>query len=403
MSKARRRTRAARMRRYAWTGAAAASLAGWCVSAAAAQWQLQPFLDAGATSEDNIQLTPGPHETTSGYIAALRMDARRTTETSKAAFNGFVAHTAYGAGDIPDKTEEGLTLNAEQATSERGKLGLDAEYRHDAVFETAFVRRGTGDVRDVDVALTSNVQARRNYWVFAPAWNWMLTENSGVRFAYRLTDAKFSNDAGTGLIDYTENLLSAAYTRQLNPRDELSVTTNAVRYRPASGDNDANTLQLLVGFGRAFSETLRGQVSVGGTHTSTETSGGSDNASGLAFNATLRQSAETSTLEGVISRDVTPSGAGQAVRTDQFRLWWSRRLSERLEFVFDTQWIRTRALEGADTGVARRYIELGPELRWQWLEDLYVVGSVHRRRQKFDADANAADSNAVFLGLSYRL
>ncbi|MFL6713558.1 MAG: hypothetical protein ACJ8LN_11610 [Sulfurifustis sp.] len=383
--------------------ATATSLTAWCAPVPAAQWEVRPSIDVGAISDDNIQLTTSPRETTSGYVGALRVDGRRTTETSKATFNGYVTHTTYTTGDIPDKTEQGLTLNAEQATSERGKIGLDGEYRHDALFETTIVRRGTGDVRDVDVALTSNVQARRNYWVLAPSWNWLLTERSGLRFGYRFTDASFSNDVGTDLVDYTENLLSATYTHQLNPRDDLNLTANAVRYRPATGANDADTVQLLVGVSRAFSETLRGQVAFGGTRTTTQTASGEDTGSGVAANASIRQNAETSTFEGIISRDITPSGVGQAVRTDQFRIWWSRRLSESVEFVFETQLIRTHGLEGGTTGVNRRYFDVAPELRWQWLEDLYLVGSVRHRRQKLEADVDTATSNAVFLGLSYRL
>lgn len=381
----------------------AAALALWGGPAAAASWEVQSFLDAGALRDDNIQLTTAPHESTSGYVAATRVEAKRTTETSRATFNGFLAHTTYSTGDLPDKTEEGLAVNAEKATSERSKLGFDGEFRHDALFETAITRRGTGDVRDVDVALSENTQVRRNYRVLAPSWNWLLTESSSVRLAYRYTNAGFSDDAGTDLVDYKENLLSATYTRQLNPRDELNITTNSIRYRPATGNEEADTVQLLAGLGRAFSETLRGSFALGASKSTTHSPAGDDDATGLAANASLRQSSETSTLEGVISRDVTPSGIGQALRTDQLRIFWSRRLSENLEFILETQWLRTRALEGGNAGVDRRYYEISPQLRWQWLENWYVVGSFHRRQEKLDTAPDSADSNAVFLGLSYRL
>jgi hypothetical protein len=369
----------------------------------AAQWELQPFLDLGAVYDDNIQLTNGPHDSTSGYFAAARLEAKRTTETSKVNANGALVHTAYRQAAVPDKTEGGVTLNAETQTSERGKLGLDGEIRHDALFETATIPRGTGNVRDTDVGLSTNTQVRRDYRTLQPSWNWLLTELSAVRLAVRLTDANFSNEAGTGLVDYKEDLLSATYSRQLNPKDDVSVTTNVVRYRPATGGNDADTRQLLAGVGRLFSETVRGSIAAGASRTKLGSPTGEDTASGLVTTASLRQTSELETLEGVISRDITPSGAGQALRTDQIRLYWSRRVSAQTEFVFETQLFRNRVLEGSNPAIDRRYVELVPQLRWQWLENLYVVGSFRYRQQKFDALPGSAESNTVFLGISYRL
>lgn len=385
----------------------AAWVAGWCLCSpvGAAQWELHPSLDVGALSDDNIQLSTGPHQSTSGYVGAVRLDGKGTTETSKTTFNGFVAHTGYSKGDVPDKTEEGLLLNAQKQTSERGTLGFDGEYRHDALFETVAtsLQRGTGNIRDTDIGLSTNALVRRNYRVLQPWWNWLLTEVSSMRLAYRLTDSTFGNDAGTGLFDYREHLLTATYARQLNPRDEFNLTANVARYRPETGENDANTEQLLAGVARAFSETLRGSFAIGASRTTVDLPAGDQRSSGLATTASLRQTSELSTLEGVLSRDVTPSGAGQALRTDQLRIWWSRKLSNETEFVFETQLFRNRVLEGSGAGVDRRYYDLSPQLRWRWLENVYVVGSYRYRKQKYDSDPKSADSNAVFLGLSYGL
>lgn len=387
--------------------AATLAVCGWSAPAAAAQWEVRPFLDISAISDDNLQLQTGPTETSSGYIAAAHADGKRTTETSTLSFNGFVAHTGYSRGDVPDKTEEGVQFNGEQKTSERGTLGLDGEYRHDALFETvtANVERGTGNVRDTDVGLSTNARVRRNYRVLQPWWNWLLSERSSMRLSYRLTDSSFSNDQGTGLVNYKEHLFSAGYARYLNPRDELTLTANAAGYRPeaGAGNNDADTLQLLAGVRRAFSETLRGAFSAGASRTTTALPTGDARSSGLVTTASLRQQSELSALEGVISRDVTPSGIGAAQRTDQFRLWWSRRLSQETEFILEAQLFRNRDLEGVNRANDRRYYDVSPQLRWQWLENVYVVGSYRYRRQKYDVQTESAASNAVFLGLSYGL
>jgi hypothetical protein len=224
-----------------------------------------------------------------------------------------------------------------------------------------------------------------------------------MRLGYRRTDASFSNEAGTGLFDYTEDLFSAGYAYFLNPRDELTFTTNFARYRPEGGQNEADTVQLLAGIRSQFSETLRGSFAAGASRTTNSLSTGDERSSGLVTIASLRQQSELSTLEGVVSRDVTPSGAGRALRTDQFRVWWSRKLSPETEFVFEAQLFRNRDLEGVNRVSDRRYYETSPQLRWQWLENTYIVGGLRYRKQKYDLQAESADSSAVFLGLSYGL
>lgn len=396
------------VRRYIATSrvaAAAVALFGLSAPVAAAQWEVHPFVDVGAMSDDNVRLQTGRQERTSGYVAAVRADGKRTTETSTLSFNGFVAHTGYSRGDVPDKTEEGILFNGEQKTSERGTLGLEGEYRHDALYQTVptNLQSGTGNVRDTDVGLPSNAQVRRNYRVLQPWWNWLLSEKSSMRLGYRRTDASFSNEAGTGPVDYTEDLFSAGYAHYLNPRDELTLTANSARYRPQGGQNEADTVQLLAGVRRQFSETLRGSFAAGASRTTASLSTGDQRSSGLVTVASLRQQSELSTLEGVVSRDVTPSGAGRALRTDQFRVWWSRRLSPETELVFEAQLFRNRDLEGVNRSSDRRYYEVSPQLRWRWLENMYIVGSYRYRKQKFDLGTESAESNAVFLGLSYGL
>lgn len=376
-----------------------------CAPAMAAEWTVQPYLDLGAMRDDNVRLTTAPHETTSAYVAAARMRAERETEVSKANMNIFVAHTRYHAGELPDKTEHGLKLDASRRTSERGTLGLSGEYRRDALFERVVVREeeGVGDVRDVDVGLTTEAEVRRHYRVLRPSWNWLLTERSSVRLAYRRTDVSFSNSGGTRLFDYEDDLLSGSYHRQLTQRDEFIVTTNVSRYRPDTTDAEADTLQLLVGRGRAFSETLRGSMSVGASRSKERVGAQEESSTGAVVNAALRQRSELSTLEGVISRDVTPSGIGRALRTDQVRLHWARKLQPMIELVFEGRFLRTRLIEGTDPSVNRRYYQISPELRWRWLENLSVVGSYRYRHQKFEASPDSADSSTVFLGVSYRL
>lgn len=385
------------------TGASVSISLGVASVAGAADVLVQPFLDFGALRDDNIELAPGSHPSTSGFVVAARLNIEHKTETSKTKFLGSSAWTNYNRADIEDKNEQGLFLNTEKRTSERGTLGLDSEYRRDALFESTTAQPGTGNVRDTDVGLSTRTEVRRSYLSAQPSWNWLLTERSAMRFAYRLTDVGFSHEVGTGLVGYREHFASVTYSRQLTAKDDFNLTTNLVRYEPDRANAEADTKQLLAGITRAFSEQVRGSIALGASRTNEQEPGREESSSGTVAVATLRQSHDYSTLEGVISSDVAPSGIGRSVRSDQIRVYWTRKVAPEIEFVLDAQLLRNRALEGTDPNIDRRYYEIAPQLRWHWLENVYIIGSFRHRQQKFDAQSNSADSNAVFLGVSYSL
>lgn len=369
--------------------------------ARAADWRVTPAIDAGALRDDNIRLAPGPHETTTGYIAAANLDVERQSPTSDAEFEAAVVHTDYSEGEVEDRTDQRARLTARKRTSERSTFGLRGEYRRDTLFENVVLEEGTGDTQDVDVGLSTETEVRRNYRVIEPSWSWLLSELSSVDFAYRRGDVNFTGPAGAGLVDYETDQLNATYNRRVSARNSVHVTAGAARYRPADENRKAETLQLLVGMGREFSETLRGSFAIGASRTD-EDGGAGDSSSGLVVRAELRQEAEVSTLHAIASRDVAPSGIGRALQTDQVRLYWVRPLSPTVEFALDARWLQTEVVEGFDPQANRRYYEVSPRLSWRWLANLSVVASYRQRYQKYET-ADSADSSTVFLGLSYAL
>lgn len=369
----------------------------------AAEWRIQPSIDLASTYEDNVELATDNEQSTSAYIIAPRVSIVRNTETSKMDLNGYVAITDYQNGEIEDKTESAISLISQNQTSERGTLGINGELRRDTLFERFSQGPGVGDLRDTDIGLSTSTEVRRNYRALNPSFTWLLTEISSARLEGRLTDVNFSNADGTSLVDYRETFLSTGYSRELSERNTATLTANAFRYRPDDSEAEAETLQLLAGWVRKFGDSTRGNFAVGGSSTRQSEGGDEERSTGLVLRAGVEQRTDISQLDAVVSRDITPSGIGRALRSDQYRIRWLRKTSPTVDFVLDGQYIRNRAIEGDDPSVNRRYIELEPQLRWHWLENWVVSASFRHRRQKFDADGQSADSNAVFLGVSYSL
>lgn len=369
----------------------------------AAEWIFQPSIDLASTYDDNARLTTGPRTASSGYIVAPRIALKRNTETSKLDLNAYSAFTEYQRGDIEDRNETVASVRSRNQTSERGTLGVDGEFRRDTLFQQLNRGSGVGDLRDVDIAASTSTRVRRRYLAANPYFDWLLTERSSMRLGYRLTDTGFSNAEGTGLIDYKEHIVSGSYTRQLTEKNSASVTANAIRYRPQIGSNESDTTQLLFGLNRTVSENARGSFAIGSSRTTQNEAGVERDSSGLIMQAALEQKSDISQLDTVVSRDVTPSGIGRSLRTDQFRIRWLRKTSATMDFILEGQYLRARALEGVDPSSDRQYYEIGPSFRWHWLEHWAISGGYRYRYQKYDAATDSADSNAVFLGLSYAL
>ncbi len=394
--------RAARTRAVA--SVAAAVVATMSVTTArGAEWIFASSIDLASMYDDNVELATGPHSSSSGYVLAPRFNLKRNTETSKMDLDAYVAFTDYQRGDVEDRSESAASLRSHNQTSERGTLGLDAELRRDTLFERFSEGRGVGDLRDVDIGLSTSTRVRRNYVTASPYFDWLLTERSAVRVGYRLTDVSFSNAEGTSLTDYKEHLVSGSYTRQLSEKDSASLSANVIRYRPGGTTSDADTVQLLAGLARKFSEATKGAVAAGVSKTKQTEAGTDDSSSGVVLRAEMEQKSEISQLDTVFSRDVAPSGIGRTLSTDQFRIRWLRKTAPSVDFVLEAQAIRTRVLEGSDPTIDRRYLEVGPSFQWHWLEDWAISGGYRYRRQKYDSEPDSADSNAVFLGVTYAL
>lgn len=369
----------------------------------AAEWLTEAAVDIASFHDDNVLLVAGPAESTSGYVLAPRFDIKRNTEISKMTLNGYLAHTSYTQGSVADQNEGAMYLKSEKHLSELSAVGLDAEARRDTLFERVDRGPGVGNLRDTDIGLSDSAEVRRTYQTFQPYFTRMLTERSDMRVSYRLTDASFSQSSATGLVDYKEHLLSATYNRQFSDRDSFNLTSNFARYRPQSGNAESETLQLLAGVTRKFAEATRGSFAIGVSETKQTDAGQEERESGVVFAASMEQKSELSTFDGVISRDVTPSGIGRSLQTDQLRVRWVRKTSPTVDFALQAQLFRNNVLEGSAPGIDRRYYELQPELRWHWLDNWIVSGSYRYRKQKFDADTSAADSNSISLGLTYTL
>jgi hypothetical protein len=269
------------------------------------------------------------------------------------------------------------------------------------LFRTIQTTPDTGDLRDTDVALVEQ-KVRRTWLAARPSWNYALSERSSLGLRYGITDVSFSNTLGTDLVDYKDHNLSAIYSRRITTQDDLNLVVNRFAYRPDETGTKSDTTQLLVGISHAYSETSRGRFLVGSGKTKETTATATEeDTTSFVLEAGIVQQSELTTFEGVISRDVQPSGIGRSVMSNQLRIYLARKISPMLSFVLRANVLRNEVLEGTDPDIDRRYYELIPALSWQWRPE-WAFGTEYRyRSNKFDDNSETAESNMLFMSATY--
>lgn len=366
----------------------------------AAEWSLDPAVAVTLGYESNAALTTGPHDAVSYVGLSTSLTVRRTTETSAINLGLLANATNYTGNEFEDTHEEQVTLSSFVQSTERTRLGLDARVRWDTLFESAVLGSGTGDIQDVDIGLVTT-QVRRNYRELLPSVGYALSERSSLTFRYRLTDVLFDDVGTTGLVDYQQHFLSGTYSYRLTDTTDLQAVVQGAQFRPAAG-TESETTALLAGISHKFSATANVGFRAGvGKTTETLTDGSQVDNSTFVLEALATQRSELSQLEGVVSRDVQPSGSGKSVAADQLRVNWNRYLSPTTAFFLRTTVISANVLEGSDPLVDRRYAEAEAGLGWYWTPEWSFSAAYKYRNQKYDAAVDSAQSSGVSVALAW--
>jgi len=367
---------------------------------AAAEWSLEPAVLLGYGYDDNPSLSPGPHNAASFIFIAPRIDWSKKTEVSAVDIGLSLDATKYAGHEFKDVDSEKLSLSSFFRTTERTRWGLDAELRWDTLFRTIQTTAGTGNLNDVDTELVQ--QKTRRQWLEAqPSWDYALSEQSSMGLGYRIIDVSFSETVGISLKDYKDQQLSANYRRRISDQDKLNLEVNHSAYRPVQTGIDSDTTELLVGVTHAYSETMSGRFLVGPGKITQTTTTVTEDTSGLALNAAMVQRSELTRFDGVISRNVRPSGIGRSVLSNQLRMYLTRKISPILTVVVRAKVLDNHVIEGSDSSVDRRLYELVPGLSWQWRPEWAINADYTYQRQKYDAFPDTAERNVLFIGTTY--
>lgn len=399
----------------------------FCVGMAHGEaWQLEPQVSLGVGHDDNWFLSSTEPEAVTAPRIAGDLGIRRLTETLDLAAVvrlDYVTYSGVSNERLPDSSNQLYRFNGVfKNSNQTSQFGLIASLRRDDLNRTVRLSFAPEDVGvdpdpDVDEALVRQT-IDRDRWNFEPSWTGRLTERLSLGFRYSYFETNYDNDqaAGSGLLDFTDQILRGDVTYQLSPRNQLSVALSGElyeappdpdRFRVGQAENRKfNNQRLTVGLRHQFTETTTFGFELGGIRTDFEiTRESGRNESGvndgyIAYVSGSQLVGQTR-FDARIGRNRYPSGSGDLVQTDEAVGNVSHRLGARTILSLQAKLFQNESLLPDNPRSNRRFMSIRPRVRWRMTRWWYFDFLYQYRRQKRDLELESADSNSVLLSIVY--
>ncbi|GAO34654.1 hypothetical protein SCT_0033 [Sulfuricella sp. T08] len=386
-------------------------------AAVAAEWSIEPSVSLREEYNDNIRFVTSPHPGV--WQSRLSPSIRMSSNTEVAEVSGLAQlNIIQFAGDpqVENRNDQVFSLLT-RYQSELNAWAMNVSYKQDS---TADERNTTGVAQNF---------TQRSTLSLSPSWMRTLTERSSLNLDYSYQEVKYGAHTNN-LNDYTSQQVGGTLQYRLTEQDQVSLSANYSKsdYAPETKVSDPSPFYLStttlnksdlsnvqLGIDHAFSETLRGSLTLGKRNTITMKEQSQALCLGLAcatpvnvksetqsagttFSANLGKTFESSTVSGFASRDTNASGSG-LVETDKFGVSLNRSLTEKLTGSFDATAYRTKYIDA--TAPASRYYTFEPKLNWRFTEWWTLDAGYRYARSESDAVTNATTANVVYLNLVY--
>lgn len=385
-------------KRYLVAGYLAAPLAlAVCTTAAAANWEVAPRVQAGYRYSDNYRLDlPGGEVEVSGPEADVGVTFRTIDPRTNFEITPRVNATYFPDEKDEDSTDYYLTGGFSDVTPRR-RINVPFLYSDEYVVDSELPEAGEGgDLGEPDQGDAGRFiqRNRRDYFRIAPSMSYDISQRYRMELNAHYLQADFESQLPGFQQDFSEVGAGAGFGILTSPRSALLVRALASQYDTTSttdaygGEVEWNT---------QYSPGSRAYVRVGAQQTKPER-GSSD--TNVIAGAGGRWESQRNTLFLDFTRSVGPVSAGTVVERHQLRIRIDHDVSQRFALRAGARLSRDEEVEDG-TYPKREYAigELGFE--WRWLRQWSLVGSYNYRWQEYEDEPSDASANAFLLGIVY--
>lgn len=365
----------------------------------ASEWSLLPSIGVKGVYNDNLLLTPLPHNETSGYWVSPAAEFAGKTERLEVSSRIAADFVSYYGGEETQFTNVFLPLTLRYKT-EKDLLG----------FSGGFIRDNTL----MSELLTTGVVLRftqRNQWTANPSWTRSITEKLSIQSSFQFNDTTYENGLSLGLVDYQLFGGSGGLLYQLTEQDQIQLAGSYINFHTTNAPEPfrAGFPGVNLSLTHAFTETLTGTAYGGPRFVSSTTQTVSDSVKAQStvwlFGASLTKKFDEGTsIQVNMDRDIVPSGFGLLIQRDRAGLTVSHDLTETLAASFNgSGYLVSGVTEVAQGGTIpdSRYFYLTPKVAWKFSEWWKMDLSYTYGWRDIDGPLDSAMSNATMLTITY--
>ena len=368
------------------------------VTAFSAEWSLLPSMSMKGYYNDNLLLTPLPHEATYGYWISPAAEFAGRTERLEVTGRAALDFVDYYGGQPSRFTNVFLPLRASYKT-ENDLFG----------FTGGFTRDNTlmGELLATGLVLQFT---QRNVWDLNPSWTRNITEKLAFQGAFQFSHASYQNGLRLGLVDYQQYGGSAGFLYHATERDDIQLAGTYTNFHTTNSPSGlrASYPGIILTVSHIFTETIKGTVYGGPrfVHSTNQFAGGKVKTQDTiwVYGADLTKQFESASLQFSVARDIMPSGFGLLIQRDRVGVLASYSLSETLTASLDTSgYIVSGASPLARGGTIseNRLIYTTPKLSWKFSDWWRLEASYSHRWRDSDGLVEPVMSNAMMLMLTY--
>ncbi|MEZ5830877.1 MAG: hypothetical protein R3D05_06825 [Dongiaceae bacterium] len=365
-------------------------------NASAQEWKLSTNLSQRVFYSDNLLLSRNREIESVGFLTTPELLLERTSPTSHIALDGRFEFAEYTNHSDFNSQDQFLTLDVDQAISERSALRLSANFTRDTTLKSE--QDITGRFLDNSFRFVS--------WSVAPTWAYLLSpiDEIAVRASYR--DVEYDTDQKT---DYQYFGPSIDYSHRLNELSRVTATVSVFRFIPAEpGEDHTDTVSTLLGYAYTPSERFSISGGAGLAYSMRHEDPGNDSSDlgyRLKFNMRYLMNDQTSARMS-LSHDTEPSGDGDQVVRNRATVGIDHKLTPLTTLRLNVDYadnIDFLGFEGDSTTDEKtsRYTSVRPAVSWQLTKDWSLEAQYRFRYRLFEDDGGSASSNSVFLILQY--
>lgn len=370
----------------------------WEATGLAAEWSLVPSMSSKAYYNDNLLLTPLPHDPTYGYWISPGVEFAGKTERLEVSGKAALDFVDYYGGEPTRFTNVFLPVAVKYRT-EQNEWG----------FTGGFTRDNTlmGELLTTGIVLRFT---QRNLWNLNPSWTRMITEKFGFQSTLQFSDASYQDALRLGLVDYQVYGGSAGFLYHVTERDDVQLAGTYTNFHTTNAPFGLRAYYpgAMLSVTHSFTEGLKATV-YGGLRfvsSTTQVGGFSQTTADTIwiYGASLTQQFEQASLQLSAIRDIFPSGFGVLLQTDRIGALTTYNLTDTLTASLDASWYLVSGVTSQARGGTlqeQRLFYITPKLTWHFSEWWRAEASYAYRWRDSETLNEPVMSNTFMIMLTY--